>query len=250
MPHEHERKSHATAWCLWCGCWCGFCGLHRMYLGKPCTGLLWFFTGGMCGVGQLLDAFFLEGMVERENIRWVHPETHVTTTQVVMNMGPPPGTVPMAYPPPTTYGMPQPMMTMQPQMYQQQQMQMAQQQQMQMAQAQQHMQMQMANQALPPGQIVYQTQPGYPPQAQPMTMPMTMAVQQQQPPQPGVPIMPQLPNMPPMPQLQGPMPPMPPQPVTMSNVPGPIGPYPPPPISAPTQQFPSSAVPPGKPIHD
>lgn len=33
----------------------GFLGLHRFYVGRVLTGLLWFFTLGFCGIGWLLD---------------------------------------------------------------------------------------------------------------------------------------------------------------------------------------------------
>jgi TM2 domain-containing membrane protein YozV len=33
----------------------GAAGLHRFYLGKPITGLLWFFTGGLFVVGTIYD---------------------------------------------------------------------------------------------------------------------------------------------------------------------------------------------------
>lgn len=37
----------------------GFNGLHRFYVGKIWTGLLWFFTAGLLGVGQIIDIILI-----------------------------------------------------------------------------------------------------------------------------------------------------------------------------------------------
>jgi len=33
----------------------GFFGAHRFYVGKTWTGILWLFTGGLLGIGVLVD---------------------------------------------------------------------------------------------------------------------------------------------------------------------------------------------------
>jgi len=47
----------------------GLLGVHRFYCGKIGTGILWFFTGGVLGVGWLVDAFLIPGMVYEANLR-------------------------------------------------------------------------------------------------------------------------------------------------------------------------------------
>ena len=42
-------------------------GLHRFYLGKWGTGLLWLFTGGLLWIGTIVDLFLLSGMIDDIN---------------------------------------------------------------------------------------------------------------------------------------------------------------------------------------
>lgn len=61
-------KSGPVSFLLWLCCLFGVCGLHRIYLGRFWTGLLWVFTFGLLGIGQLIDLFLLPGMVREENL--------------------------------------------------------------------------------------------------------------------------------------------------------------------------------------
>lgn len=47
----------------------GFIGLHRFYLYKIGTGLLWLFTGGLCFVGVFMDLFTLGSQVDHYNTK-------------------------------------------------------------------------------------------------------------------------------------------------------------------------------------
>lgn len=62
-------KSSGVSYLLWLLCFAGFFGIHRFYLGKWGTGLLWFFTLGLLGVGQVIDLFLIPGIVDRTNRR-------------------------------------------------------------------------------------------------------------------------------------------------------------------------------------
>ncbi len=42
----------------------GFFGMHRFYYGKPLTGIIWFFTLGLLGIGWIVDAFLIPSMDE------------------------------------------------------------------------------------------------------------------------------------------------------------------------------------------
>ncbi|GAB2526307.1 TM2 domain-containing protein [Rufibacter soli] len=58
-------KSKLAAYLLWF--FLGWLSLHRFYLGKVGSGLLYLFTGQLLGIGWLVDAFLLSGMVDNYN---------------------------------------------------------------------------------------------------------------------------------------------------------------------------------------
>ncbi len=53
-------------WCLWLF---GLGGIHRIYLGKYGTGVLWLVTFGLFGIGQFCDLFRMKRLVRDANIR-------------------------------------------------------------------------------------------------------------------------------------------------------------------------------------
>jgi len=64
-----ERYSVSTAFFLWLACVFGLAGVHRFYLGRTGTGLLYLFTWGLFGIGSLVDLIRLRGMVRDENLK-------------------------------------------------------------------------------------------------------------------------------------------------------------------------------------
>jgi hypothetical protein len=61
--------STGIAYLLWLLSGFGALGLHRFYLGKIPTGLLWMCTGGLGMVGSIYDFFTLPGQVREANLR-------------------------------------------------------------------------------------------------------------------------------------------------------------------------------------
>ena len=60
-------KSKGVAYVLWLISCFGWLGFHRFYIGKIGTGLIWIFTGGVFGLGALIDLFSLGGQVDQYN---------------------------------------------------------------------------------------------------------------------------------------------------------------------------------------
>ena len=70
--HRHaalEETTHSTlvGYLFWIF---GFTGAHRFFFGKPLTGALWFFTGGLLLVGWLIDIFFIPSMADEADRRY------------------------------------------------------------------------------------------------------------------------------------------------------------------------------------
>ena len=60
-------RNTGIAYILWSLSFLGCAGIHRFYLGKPFTGIIWLCTWGLFGIGQLVDLFVLPKMVEEKN---------------------------------------------------------------------------------------------------------------------------------------------------------------------------------------
>lgn len=60
-------KSKGTAYLLWALGLFGLAGLHRFYVAKGGTGLIWLFTMGLLLVGQIADVVSIPRMVDEAN---------------------------------------------------------------------------------------------------------------------------------------------------------------------------------------
>lgn len=56
---ENNTHSVPIGYILWIF---GFTGSHRFYFGRPLSGLIWFFTFGLLGIGWLVDVFLIPWM--------------------------------------------------------------------------------------------------------------------------------------------------------------------------------------------
>ena len=56
-----------TGYILWLACFIGFFGIHRFYAGKWMSGALWLVTGGLCGIGQIVDLFLMDSLIADGN---------------------------------------------------------------------------------------------------------------------------------------------------------------------------------------
>jgi TM2 domain-containing membrane protein YozV len=59
MNANGDTHSKVIGYLLWIF---GFTGSHRFYYGKPITGTIWFFTGGLFLIGWLVDLFLIPSM--------------------------------------------------------------------------------------------------------------------------------------------------------------------------------------------
>jgi TM2 domain-containing membrane protein YozV len=66
QKYTQGKYNYNIAWILLT--FFGYLGVHRFYLGKWMTGIIWFFTGGFFLIGYLYDFLNLNEMVSERNI--------------------------------------------------------------------------------------------------------------------------------------------------------------------------------------
>lgn len=69
VPTNEGAYREGLSYALWCLIFVGLGGIHRIYMGKYGTGILWLLTFGLFGVGQFIDLFRMRSLVEDSNIR-------------------------------------------------------------------------------------------------------------------------------------------------------------------------------------
>ncbi len=64
MESTHSKTIGYVLWIF------GFTGAHRFYFGRPISGLIWFCTLGLLGIGWLIDLFLIPGMERKAELRY------------------------------------------------------------------------------------------------------------------------------------------------------------------------------------
>jgi TM2 domain-containing membrane protein YozV len=65
LPATHSKVIGYLLWVF------GFTGSHRFYYGKPISGTIWFFTGGLFLIGWIVDLFLIPSMDRQADRRFV-----------------------------------------------------------------------------------------------------------------------------------------------------------------------------------
>lgn len=84
MVYRDQTHSKSVAYLLWI---VGFSGAHRFYLGRRFTGLLWFLTAGLLGIGWLVDLFLIPKMCEQPQPHYTIGELNYSIAWVLLAFG-------------------------------------------------------------------------------------------------------------------------------------------------------------------
>src|SRR6185369_15941890 len=97
-PSPHDRW---TAFGLSILLICGAGGIHRFYVGKIGTGILWLLTGGLLGIGQLIDVIMIctGNFRDAQGRALMRGDDDEATTEKVLNQAAP---APATPPPPAS----------------------------------------------------------------------------------------------------------------------------------------------------
>lgn len=76
-----ETHSTVIGYVLWIF---GFTGSHRFYFGKPVSGTIWLFTGGLFLIGWLVDVFLIPSMNRNAARRYTPGPTDYTTAWLLL----------------------------------------------------------------------------------------------------------------------------------------------------------------------
>lgn len=82
--HRNDTHNSALGYILWIF---GFTGAHRFYYGRPITGTIWFFTGGLFLIGWIIDLFLISSMERDASRRYTPGEKEYSLSWVLLTFG-------------------------------------------------------------------------------------------------------------------------------------------------------------------
>ena len=59
--------------------------MQRFYVGRPASGVVWLFSGGLCGIGWIIDFFLIPQFVEEHNKNVFHQQMLQTGTNLLFD---------------------------------------------------------------------------------------------------------------------------------------------------------------------
>jgi len=76
---NQKSKTTALVLCIFLG----WLGVHRFYVGKTGTGILWLLTWGIGGIGWFIDLFLVGGMVDEYNMNQMLKENMINNANAM-----------------------------------------------------------------------------------------------------------------------------------------------------------------------
>lgn len=62
----------------------GFMGAHRFYFGRTMSGIIWFCTFGLLGIGWIIDVFLIPGMAKQADMEYEDGKINYTIAWVLL----------------------------------------------------------------------------------------------------------------------------------------------------------------------
>ena len=82
--NSNDTHSLTVGYILWLF---GFLGAHRFYYGKKWTGLLWLLTGGLLGIGWLIDLILMPALEREADQRYAAGRFDYTVSWILLTFG-------------------------------------------------------------------------------------------------------------------------------------------------------------------
>lgn len=78
---NNDTHSKTIGYILWLF---GFMGAHRFYFGRQISGIIWFFTLGLFGIGWLIDLFLIPSMDRSADRRYAPGRYDYSTAWILL----------------------------------------------------------------------------------------------------------------------------------------------------------------------